>query len=151
MKGTVEERFWAKVQKSRGCWLWTAGCFADGYGTFRKGSKMCRAHRVSWELAYGTIPPGQLVLHTCDTPRCVKPTHLFLGTDADNAADRDTKGRQPVVRGEAHGSAKLTKTIVRAIRRAATTQTQQEIATRYGIAKATVYCVVKRKTWAHVT
>lgn len=82
------ERFWAKVIKTGECWEWQ-GPDQRGYGIF--GWK--RAHRVSWELHHGPIPPGQHVLHQCDNPPCVNPEHLWLGTPRDNASDRGAKGR----------------------------------------------------------
>lgn len=95
-QGTLAERFWAKVQKGPGCWTWT-GCRDDhGYGMFRPYGRKAsarRAHRVAWELTHGPIPAGMFACHKCDNPQCVRPAHLFLGTPADNAHDRDKKGR----------------------------------------------------------
>tara|TARA_Y100000310_G_scaffold14352_1_gene14541 strand:- start:175 stop:714 length:540 start_codon:yes stop_codon:yes gene_type:complete len=99
MRGTLEERFWAKVKKGPGCWLWTGATRPGGYGnlfTFRdKGRRnhFTSAHRASWEIHYGPIPDGLLVCHRCDNPPCVKPEHLFLGTNKDNQRDRRQKGR----------------------------------------------------------
>ena len=91
----LTERFWPKVDTSGDCWLWTAAVGSSGYGQLssRLGQAPLRAHRVSWELAFGEIPEGMSVLHRCDTPRCVRPEHLFLGTKADNAADMSRKRR----------------------------------------------------------
>jgi hypothetical protein len=90
-------RFLAKVDQSKGidsCWLWTAGGTCQGYGTFRIGAKTYLAPRVAFEwLGNKTIPDGLQVLHNCDTPACVNPKCLFLGTNDDNVQDRVAKGR----------------------------------------------------------
>jgi hypothetical protein len=95
MTGTVEQRFWARVRKSDGCWEWTGACFkCGGYGQFTiEHGQQVRAHRHSWELHNGPIPKGLWVLHRCDNPKCVRPDHLFLGTCTDNARDMMAKGR----------------------------------------------------------
>lgn len=93
MPKTIEDRFWAKVDRGGECWRWTAGCDSSGYGSLRVEHAKISAHRLSWQLHHGPIPPGQNVLHRCDNPRCVRPSHLFLGTQADNIADMLAKGR----------------------------------------------------------
>ncbi len=75
------------------CWEWTAATDKDGYGYFRLDKKHDRGHRVMWKWKVGPIPQGLSVLHSCDNPPCVNPAHLFLGTQHDNMADRDKKGR----------------------------------------------------------
>ena len=91
---TPDERFWSKVAKTDdGCWLWTAGGTKAGYGLFHPSTVKVYAHRYSYVLANGPIPEGMVVRHDCDTPRCVNPAHLRLGTNADNVRDRVQRGR----------------------------------------------------------
>lgn len=90
-----QDRFWRKVVKGDGCWLWTGHRGSGGYGRFWLNGKQVLAHRTSWEITNGPIPDGLYACHRCDNPPCVKPAHLFLGTALDNAEDRDRKGRTP--------------------------------------------------------
>src|SRR3990167_8578219 len=88
--------FWSKVNKTKTCWLWTGGQ-EHGYGrvlyTTSYSRWRTRAHRVAWELAYGLIPQGKFVCHACDVKLCVRPSHLFIGTQFDNMRDAARKGR----------------------------------------------------------
>jgi hypothetical protein len=86
-------RFWAKVDKSGECWLWTGAILATGYGSIRINSKAVRAHRAAYEMVNGPIPKGTLLRHTCDNRRCVKPDHLLLGSHKDNTADAIERGQ----------------------------------------------------------
>lgn len=91
-------RFWRRVKKGDGCWLWEgAWSKKTGYGSFRVGTKHTDptngAHRVAWELQHGSIQKGMEVLHRCDNRLCVRPDHLFLGTQQDNIDDMYAKGR----------------------------------------------------------
>lgn len=74
------------------CWIWN-GCKSKGYGLLRYKRKIFRAHRFVWSAVNGEIPNGKLVCHKCDVPSCVNPSHLFIGTDLDNALDKVKKGR----------------------------------------------------------
>lgn len=109
------ERFSSKVavDESSGCWNWTAAKNEHGYGRYQTGVKtgVKLAHRLSFEMATGPIPPGLIACHKCDNPSCVNPTHLFLGDRDDNAKDCAKKGR---TRGQ--GRVPLTPEAVRTIR-----------------------------------
>ena len=83
-----------KIAKS-GCWVWQGAVARDGYGKVKRFGKTLRAHRLFHEHHIGVVPEGLWVLHKCDTPLCVNPEHLFLGTQLDNEQDKDAKGRRP--------------------------------------------------------
>lgn len=142
-------RFWGQVQKTGECWLWTGA--GDRYGVFRRGSRTdgtyrtASAHRVSWELAHGVIPKGSFVCHHCDTSKCVRPDHLYLGTPQSNMDDKVRRGRLVASPGERNGQAKLTNVQVEEIRRryAAGGITQQVLADEYSISNQHVCKLVK--------
>ena len=147
----TDDRFCSKVaqEPNSGCWLWTACVNAQGYGMFRWQDRMMRAHRVSWELHVGPIPEGLHVLHTCDTPPCVNPGHLYLGSHTDNMRDCMDRGR--VARGERNGrgGAKLTERSVLAIRRRlAAGATQRSLAAEYGVSQPTISFIKTGDHWA---
>jgi hypothetical protein len=156
---SLAERFWPKVQKSDGCWLWTGkGRQEFGYGVIgtdesglsRNASRVLAAHRAAWKLTHGPIPKGMSVCHQCDNPRCVRPDHLFLGTQRDNIQDAARKGRmhRPVMRGEKNRNSRLTTADVIAIRSEREKgRTQQSIADQFGITQAQVSAIVLRKQW----
>ncbi len=92
----TEEEFWSNVLKSgsgNDCWIWMAAKNEHGYGLLNWHGHMWKAHRVSYELSRGPIQEGKFILHHCDVPACVRPDHLFIGTQADNIKDMQSKGR----------------------------------------------------------
>lgn len=146
--------FWAQVDKTNGCWLWTGSVNNWGYGRVKTTFTRERgAHRISWELHNGAIPKGLLVLHNCDTPRCVNPAHLRLGTDADNAADKAARLRSN--HGVKGNHAKLTEDQVRYVRATyrKTGPNQgngSRIARELGVGPGVVYAICLGRTWKHV-
>ncbi len=93
-------RFWAMVDKSADCWLWLGGTNESGYGLFQRdhrnpNHRQTTAHRVAYELTHGVcVLPTIVVCHTCDNPPCVRPQHLWLGTQSENLRDAYRKGRR---------------------------------------------------------
>lgn len=149
----VHWRFLCKVHKTSTCWLWLAGINKGGYGVFKYRGARILAHRMAWILFRGFIPRGKDVLHNCpggDNPACVNPTHLWLGIDADNVADKVAKGRQ--AKGEKAGNVTLTTLHVRCIRLLYRTGmfTQRELARMFGVSHMAVWAIVSGKTWKHL-
>lgn len=155
----AKQRFWKKVDiRGEGdCWNWKAGLTHNGYGDFRYRYKHWRAHRFAWTVTNSPIPNGLWVLHRCDNRACCNPAHCFLGTNADNMADKCAKGRQSKgesnshMRGEKHHGAKLTEMDVREIRnRRQAGESQKSIASGYGIKPRSISSIFHRRSWRHV-
>lgn len=149
----VSERFWSKVERSDECWEWKGARFPAGYGIFstshgRSGVSQ-RAHRAAWQLSYGPIPPGLVVCHRCDNPPCVRPDHLFLGTNATNQRDMTKKGRGR--NGTRNGRALLTETAIPEIRRRrALGESTRAIAADFGVSPGAIWFITTGKHWKHV-
>lgn len=162
---TRSERFWLKVQKSEGCWLWLGGRNARSYGIFgfiKDGrQRSIAAHRFAYMDSVGPVPDDLHVCHHCDNPPCVRPDHLFVGTRSDNMRDAQRKGRMRVaqlrvLKGRRHGighpHVKLTEQSVRDIRveYAAGLGSMSDLSRIYGVDIAHIHRIIHRKVWRHV-
>lgn len=142
------------------CWIWT-GSLVRGYGQFKLDGRNLKAHRVAWAISRGETPGSSCVLHRCDTPTCVNPAHLFLGTNQENTADKVRKGRcargpslqarirekQP--RGTNCPASKLTEQDVTAIR-ASVAEGRRTLAARFGVTPQAIDKILSGRSWAHV-
>ena len=170
-KCTEAEKLWARVAPPNlgpfkpGCREWLGARNTQGYGHISRGGKTRTVTHVALELHDGLpVLPGTFVLHSCDNPACVEPTHLRRGTAAENNADTRARGHAPrggahwsrvcpdrLPRGEQHGHAKLTAAAVLGIRnRAAMCGSQRQIARDYHVSQACVWRIIHRKTWTHI-
>lgn len=155
------------VRRSRGCWGWNGVKNAAGYGvmhSLRINGERSRlfAHRFSYEINFSFIPEGLYVCHRCDNPECTRPSHLFLGTTADNTHDSMRKGRNSPPprapqhfqnkdnwkRGSGHYAARLTEDQVREIR--GSSERTTDVAERFGVAKTTISMIRRGRTWKHL-
>jgi hypothetical protein len=143
------ERFWSHVHKTDGCWLWTGGKDRDGYGMFTQDDTTIKAHRFSWFIHNGPIQSQRFVCHTCDSPDCIRPDHLFLGDPKDNSGDMVSKSRQAA--GQRSGKNKLTNEQVEYIRSIPGHRgLNTELATLYGVDKGTIGLIRNNRTWRHL-
>ena len=151
------KRFWSKVDRldSDECWIWKGtialpnpcGMRYGSFGVSEGGKSVAyRAHRFAWMLANGEIPEEFVVMHTCDVPLCVNPSHLRSGTQAENQADMARKGRQ--AKGQDNGRAKLTPEQVIEIRQS--DKSIADLAREYGLHHKAIGRIVKGETWRHL-
>jgi hypothetical protein len=139
------DRFADKFTVGEGCWTWHGARNRGGYGQLDYKGRRLVASRISWALFNGPIPKDMVVCHRCDNPRCVRPDHLFLGTRADNNADRDVKGRHVALSGEQNGFSRLTEQSVAVIRRGGPAL---PLARRFGVSVRQIYKIRSGKAWA---
>jgi len=132
----IEKKFWHYVVKGaiNECWEWLGYKDKDGYGKIGTRKTNIGAHRISWELHYGEIPTGQMVLHKCNNSSCVNPHHLYLGDHLQNMQDRLNAGHY--LRNEDHPNTKFPDEIVRQIRKS--NLTYQQLSQKYGISESQI-------------
>lgn len=139
-------RIWEQVRKvgnPRACWLWT-GYLKNGYGVISAYDHPLYVHRVVFVVFRGQVPAGMEICHRCDVKTCVRPKHLFAGTQADNMADMRAKGRgsaPPHFYGEAHPLTTISDADVVEIRRlrSSMSATQRALAKRFGVSQSTIW------------
>ena len=138
-------RFWSKVNKGTGCWEWTASLTGGGYGQFWSDpcSKRVDAHRWIAGVLWGPLVRTDVVCHRCDNPRCVRPSHLFVGTTGDNIRDMLDKGRGPT--GVSNGMSKLTSEQVEDIR--VSCEPRKSLADKYGVSVRHIYALRSGRYW----
>lgn len=157
LSSSLIARFWEKVDMAGDCWLWTASVDRKGYGQIQGGSRnarLLRAHRVSWEIHYGANHAGFQVCHRCDVRRCVRPDHLFLGTNDDNVNDMHAKGRDvkpPRMLGVQHPHTTFSEEDIRWIRKQVSSGvSQRALARHFNVCFATINHIWLRRNWGHV-
>lgn len=145
---TIQERldYYSTPIPECGCHIWMGSVDKDGYGKIYYKNRHDKAHRVSYKLSYGDIQDGLMVCHKCDTPSCINPAHLFLGTPLDNNKDRTLKNRG--IKGSRVGVSKLSDDLVRLIR--ADQRPQTHIAKDYGVSQSSISAIKLGKTWKHI-
>lgn len=143
---SIEDRFWAKVDKVTdpdGCWVWVGAMNRVGYGAVGGNTPEELAHRLSWTFQNGPIPPGMKICHHCDNRPCVRPDHLFLGTQAENVADAAQKMRWKT---------KLTASAIREIRHRYFIDGigQSDLGREYGVSNKYIHKVVHQVRFKHI-
>lgn len=149
---TIEVRLQRNIEQCGlgECWPWMAGKTKAGYGVINEKGKLLFVHRLAWEGANGPLPKGKHVLHSCDNPACCNPSHLFLGSQRSNMADKVAKGRQ--AKGESSARSKLTGDKVREIRfRLNMGVPASRLGRDFGVHKSTIMDIKHGRTWKHVS
>lgn len=148
-----EVRFWRLVEKTDTCWNFRL-YGKEIYARFKpggRGAKTVLAHRYSYEMHHGPIPKGLVVMHSCDNPACVNPSHLSVGSFKENTAQMNSRGRHPRrgLKGETSPQAKLDEAAVRVIRQSE--KSHAALARQFGCSGESIRKVRAGLTWSHVT
>jgi len=154
----LEVRFWGKVSKTSTCWNWIGGADPYGRGRIYVEGRLMPASHVVYIMAYKRIPHGKYILHTCDNPACVRPSHLFPGTQRDNIRDMISKGRAPHpskpriahIKHAQHRRNKLQPNQVYEIRELGQTTSQCKLANQFNVSASTISYIIRLKRWRHL-
>lgn len=152
----IEQIFLTRIKKTRKCWMWIGGKTVSGYGSVKIKGTNDMAHRLSYELYNGKIPANMMVCHTCDTPSCVNPKHLWIGTRSDNMKDAFIKGRInkhsliPFKNGEEHPNSKLTVKDVIFIIENHKIMKSKELSKKFDVHIKTIQKIWRRDAWKHL-
>ena len=145
----ITSRLLSYINIGDGCWEWIGQKWQSGYGRLIVNGKLIQASRLIYRLFIGDIADELCICHRCDNPLCVRPAHLFAGTNQENSYDRHKKGRD--AKGENHGKAKLTVNQVIAIRqRFASGVSKNQLARDYNVSHPAIRHAISRRTWQHV-
>lgn len=151
VKVAPEARFWDKVLKTSSCWEWQGKRRKDGYGVISIEGKQRRAHRFSVEMRRGPLTPDKKVLHSCDNPPCVRPSHLRVGTQKDNLLEMRKRDRNAYARrGALHPNAKFSDKEIHVIRGMFLTglDTQEGIARKFNTTQQQISRIVRHQRYA---
>lgn len=148
------KRFWSKTVPQGACLVWVGELDKDGYGKYATGPAAKRrkftAHRWIYLQVLGSVAPGKVLMHSCDTPACVSLQHLTTGTQSQNVRDAVAKGR--ALRGGKNPNTSLSEEVVAQIKSALRAgEPRTAVATRFGVSKAVIHQIAKGQTWRHVS
>lgn len=146
------QRFWSRVQKGDGCWIWTGSYSVRGYGAFTWKLNgrwhTMNAHRAAWIIVNGPIQKGLFVCHKCDNRKCVRPDHLFVGTAKDNSADMVAKGRSR--HSDAHATKLTSDAVLQIVKLASEGKRNKDIARMFSITEDMIGAILRRKVWRYL-
>lgn len=148
---TFWDRVYSQAEWRDGCEVFTGCCDDDGYGRINRDGKLVRLHRAVWERDHGPIHAGKVIMHTCDNPPCINPAHLAIGTQPQNIADMDRKGRRVNLYGSQQSQAKLTETDIPDIRlMLGYGLSCEKIGAEYQVSSEAIRHIKKLRKWSHV-
>lgn len=145
------KKFFNKVKKTNGCWLWNGAKNSYGYGSFWYCERIVKAHRMSWMIHFGKIPKSHSVCHKCDNPLCVNPKHLWVGTHTQNMQDMIKKGRHKSHPGEKNGMSILTENdVIMARKIHKELPNIKAIARIFNVSHPAMFCAIKKRSWKKI-